>query len=385
MINCSLRNPRKARLAKAALPRMFPGFSKNKDHGKMSAAASLGSVLLWDVEGGLPQVDTFLYSEEPLVVAGGLLAVGLINTNVRNDCDPAYGLLYESVNKDNSSVRIGAIMGLGLAYAGCQKEEVAELLTPIVTDESTPMDVCAFAALSLGLVYCGTCHEESIQSIVQALMLRPEKDLEDPFAHLMCLGLGLMFLQRQQEVEATYEVAKTFPERISEYCQVVLDVCAYACSGNVLKVQALLAKCGEHRTTEESTEEDLWKLDAQSVACLGIAIIAMGEDLGRYMAIVHHDHLIQYGDNSVKLAIPLGLAMLHTSDPILEITDQLGRLSHDNSKKLPKLPAWHSVLSVPVQTMLAFGAPTSTVDELLLQRTESFVFSPRLARFSALG
>lgn len=307
---------------------------KNKDHGKMSAAASLGSVLLWDVEGGLPQVDTFLYSEEPLVVAGGLLAVGLINTNVRNDCDPAYGLLYESVNKDNSSVRIGAIMGLGLAYAGCQKEEVAELLTPIVTDESTPMDVCAFAALSLGLVYCGTCHEESVQSIVQALMLRPEKDLEDPFAHLMCLGLGLMFLQRQQEVEATLEVAKTFPERISEYCQVVLDVCAYACSGNVLKVQALLAKCGEHRTTGESTEEDSWKLDAQSVACLGIAIIAMGEDLGRDMAIRSYDHLIQYGDNSVKLAIPLGLAMLHTSDPKLEITDQLGRLSHDNSEEI---------------------------------------------------
>ena len=42
----------------------------------------------------------------------------------------------------------------------------------------------------------------------------------------------------------------------------LFDVCAYACSGNVLKVQALLAKCGEHRTTEESTEEDLWKLDA---------------------------------------------------------------------------------------------------------------------------
>ncbi len=30
---------------------------KNKDHGKMAAAASLGSVLLWDVEGGLPQID----------------------------------------------------------------------------------------------------------------------------------------------------------------------------------------------------------------------------------------------------------------------------------------------------------------------------------------
>ena len=101
-----------------------------------------------------------------------------------------------------------------------------------------------------------------------------------------------------------------------------------------MKVQALLAKCGEHRTTEESTEEDSWKLDAQSVACLGIAIIAMGEDLGRDMAIRSYDHLIQYGDNSVKLAIPLGLAMLHTSDPKLEITDQLGRLSHDNSEEI---------------------------------------------------
>ena len=76
---------------------------KNKDHGKMSAAASLGSILLWDVEDGLPRVDNYLYSMEQQVVAGGLLAVGLINVNVRNDCDPAYGLLYESVNKENVS------------------------------------------------------------------------------------------------------------------------------------------------------------------------------------------------------------------------------------------------------------------------------------------
>jgi hypothetical protein len=56
---------------------------KNKDHGKMSAAASLGSILLWDVEDGLPRVDNYLYSMEQQVVAGGLLAVGLINVNVK--------------------------------------------------------------------------------------------------------------------------------------------------------------------------------------------------------------------------------------------------------------------------------------------------------------
>lgn len=305
---------------------------KNKDHGKMSAAASLGSILLWDVEGGLPQVDAYLYSEEPNIVAGGLLAVGLINTNVRNDCDPAYGLLYESVTKENVSVRVGAIMGLGLAYAGTQKEEVSELLTEVIHDDTAPIEVVAFAALSLGLVFCGTCHEECVQAIVQTLMMRPEKDLESSFVHFLCLGLGLLFLQRQVEVEATLEVAKTLPPRISEYLQTVLDVCAYAGSGNVLKIQSLLAKCGEHPDTDD--EENEWVADPQSVATLGIALVAMGEELGADMAVRAYDHLIQYGDAAVKKAVPLAFALLHTSNPKLDVTDLLGRLSHDSNEEV---------------------------------------------------
>ena len=321
---------------------------KNKDHGKMSAAASLGSILLWDVEDGLPRVDNYLYSMEQQVVAGGLLAVGLINVNVRNDCDPAYGLLYESVSKEDSSVRIGAIMGLGLAYAGCQKEEVQELLVPIITDESIPMDVVAFAALSLGLVFVGTCHEECVQAIVQSLMLRPEKDLEHPFTKFLCLGLGLLFLQRQAEVEATLEVAKTLPPRVSEFLQVTLEVCAYAGSGNVLKVQAMLARCGEHPDLDgeetaaegdgaaagESGEEESkdWLADPQSIATLGVALIASGEELGADMAVRAYDHLIQYGEAAVRKACPIGLAMLHISNPKLQVTDVLGRLSHDSNE-----------------------------------------------------
>ena len=322
---------------------------KNKDHGKMSAAASLGSILLWDVEDGLPRVDNYLYSMEQQVVAGGLLAVGLINVNVRNDCDPAYGLLYESVNKENSSVRIGAIMGLGLAYAGCQKEEVQELLVPVITDDEAPMDVVAFAALSLGLVFVGTCHEECVQAIVQALMLRPEKDLEDPFAHFICLGLGLLFLQRQGEVEATLEVAKTLCPRVSNFCQVTLEACAYAGSGNVLKVQSLLARCGEHPDldgeeneggegaggeSQGESESKEWLADPQSVAAIGVALIASGEELGSDMAVRAYDHLIQYGDAAVRKAAPIGLALLHISNPKLQVTDVLGRLSHDSNEEV---------------------------------------------------
>lgn len=53
------------------------------------------------------------------------------------------------------------------------------------------------------------------------------------------------------------QIAKTLNERISKYCQVTLDSLAYAGTGNVLKVQELLAMCGEHIETDEGTT---WKV-----------------------------------------------------------------------------------------------------------------------------
>lgn len=46
----------------------------------------------------------------------------------------AYALLFESVNKEDPTIRIGAIMGLGLAYAGSQKEEVGSMSMSLVGD-----------------------------------------------------------------------------------------------------------------------------------------------------------------------------------------------------------------------------------------------------------
>ena len=64
----------------------------------MSAAASLGMLLLWDVDGGLSQIDKFLYSSDTNIKAGALLAVGVLNSGVRNECDPALALLTEYVD-----------------------------------------------------------------------------------------------------------------------------------------------------------------------------------------------------------------------------------------------------------------------------------------------
>lgn len=49
----------------------------------------------------------------------------------------------------------GSVIGLGIAYAGSAKEELLESLVPLVIDTSSN-EIGAYAALSLGLIFCGT-------------------------------------------------------------------------------------------------------------------------------------------------------------------------------------------------------------------------------------
>eukprot|EP00250_Pteridium_aquilinum_P033849 c6479_g1_i1 orf=630-3299(-) len=294
---------------------------KNKEHGKASAAASLGLITLWNVDDGLPHIDKFLYSNDVHVVAGALMGVGILNCGVRNECDPAYAVLYDFVGKEDPAVRIGAVIGLGLAYAGADKEEVYALLSPFIADSKNSLDLVAFSALSLGMIYVGSCHDGIAQAIIFALMERSEAELGDPLARFLCLGLGLLYLGKQDAVYASLEVAKTLNEKISKYLQVTLELCAYAGSGNVLLVQKFLAQCGEHTEKGESY---------QSSAVLGIALVAMAEELGSDMAIRSLEHLLQYGEQNIRRAVPLSLGILSISNPKINVMDTLSRLSHDS-------------------------------------------------------
>lgn len=77
----------------------------------MSAAASLGVVLLWGVDVGLPQIDKYLYSNEDFVVAGALLAIGLVTSGVRNESEPALALLSDYVENKKEVLRVAAVVG----------------------------------------------------------------------------------------------------------------------------------------------------------------------------------------------------------------------------------------------------------------------------------
>uniref|UniRef100_A0A7N1A1P3 RPN1 N-terminal domain-containing protein n=1 Tax=Kalanchoe fedtschenkoi TaxID=63787 RepID=A0A7N1A1P3_KALFE len=170
---------------------------KNKEHGKISAAASLGMISLWDVDAGLAQLDKYFHSSDNHAIAGALLGVGIVNCGVQSDCDPALALLSDYVGKEDPSIRIGAILGLGIAYAGAQHDLIRQTLTPILNDPKATLDIIAFTSISLGLIYVGSCNEEVAQAIIFALMDRSESELGDPLTRLLPLGLGLLYLGKQ--------------------------------------------------------------------------------------------------------------------------------------------------------------------------------------------
>lgn len=346
---------------------------KNKDHGMMSAAASLGSILLWNVEEGLTQIDKFLYSNEDYVKAGAALAVGILSSGVRNDADPALALLTEHVEGDSHIMKCAACTGLGIAYAGAAREDVMEVLVPVVENSgggpSTMMEV-SLAGLALGMIFVGSCDENVGGTIIQRLMEATDEELDHSHARFLCLGLALLFLGQLEKAEAMLEALRTIEHKIAKYGLIMLETCAYAGSGNVLKVQEMLHQCAEHLTEDA---------EHQMAAVLGIGLITVGEDVGAEMALRTYDHLLHYCELPIKRAVPLSLAALHISNPDFAVIDQLSRLSHDPDGEL----AQNAILGLGI---VSAGTNNSRVAGLLRQLSEFYskeaghVFCVRIAQ-----
>ncbi|KAF7299885.1 26S proteasome regulatory subunit RPN1 [Mycena chlorophos] len=306
---------------------------KNKDHGMMSAAASLGVSLLWDTDVGLSHIDN----------------------GIRTEADLAKGLIAEYV--DN-------------------KSNLLELLIPHISDDVT-MEIAGLAALSLGFIFVSSENGEITGTILQVLMEKAEradKSLDEKWARFMALGLGLLYLGLQDASDTTIETLKAIDHPIAKTAQVIVEACAFAGTGNVLKIQAMLHYCDEHIVEKKEEKKDEKKDDAaaappaagaganaaapapaatdastttpkegetreepkkqddtfQSFAVLAVSLISMGEEIGAEMALRQFHHLMHYGEPVIRKAVPLAIGLNSVSNPQLPILDTLSKYSHDN-------------------------------------------------------
>ena len=91
-------------------------------------------------------------------------------------------------------LRVGSILGLGLAYAGSNRSDVLKVLLPVLTDDKSSMEVVGVTAIALGLVAVGTTNQEVGEALVTTLLSKYAHQLKEPFAKFISLGLALTYL-----------------------------------------------------------------------------------------------------------------------------------------------------------------------------------------------
>ncbi|CAH6722615.1 26S proteasome regulatory subunit Rpn1p [[Candida] jaroonii] len=367
---------------------------KTKDAGITSTTASLGSIHQWDVNEGLQVLDKFTYSEEDEVKAGALLGMGILSSNVHDEVDAALALLQEYINDPRKILQSSAINGLGIAFAGTANEEVLSLLLPLISDLDIPLEISSLASLALGHVFVGTCHGDITSTILQTLLERDFSQLTNKFITLLSLGLGLLYMGKTEQVDDVLGTIDAIEHPISKTLKVLVNICAYAGTGNVLQIQSLLQMCtakptdqaaeekkleqseedtkpignsttandvdmedagegeineqsnnetndeepkdevkseSKDETKEEATEEEEEEADEmyKGFAVLGLALIAMGEDIGQDMVLRHFSHLMHYGNSLIRRSVPLAIGLTSTANPQMKVFETLSRYSHD--------------------------------------------------------
>lgn len=338
---------------------------KNKSHGMLSAAASLGMILLWDVETGFSTVDKYSFSTQNFIKAGAALADGILSSGITGDMDAAQALLSEHIDSSDNDLCISAILGLGIAYAGTAREDILEMLVPKMIDANSSIEIVAMTCLSLGLVYVGTGNDDISGSMIEAFLDCNNTELNDSVARLMCVGIGLLFIGQADNIEPTLQALDVIEHPIQKYLKLTVETCAYAGTGNVLCIQKLLTVAAEHLTQDDDSstteqpgtnaatqagqqqqqqqqntqtqqpstqtkDNSVYRTAFQDIAVLGISIVAIGEELSTEMVLRSLDHILQYGELNVRRIVPLALGLLSISNPRLTILDTLSKLSHDN-------------------------------------------------------
>jgi 26S proteasome regulatory subunit N1 len=122
---------------------------------------------------------------------------------------------------------------------------------------------------------------------------------------------------------------KTIEHPIGKQAEIMVDMCSYAATGNVLKIQTMLHHCSDHASkpksdekaenTEESEDseettaaetENKEKKDEtpadmtyQAFAVIGIALVAMGEDVGADMSLRQFNHLVRIATVSISFLV----------------------------------------------------------------------------------
>ena len=131
--------------------------------------------------------------------------------------------------------------------------------------------------------------------------------------------------------------------------------------------------------TEVSEEKENSLIDESCFAVLGIALIVLGEDIGKEMSLRHFGHLMHYGNEYIRRMVPLAMGLVSIADPQLKVVDTLTRFSHDSDLDV-------SMNSIFAMGLCGVGTNNARLAQLLRQlasyysREQDALFITRIAQ-----
>ncbi|CAB4254919.1 similar to Saccharomyces cerevisiae YHR027C RPN1 Non-ATPase base subunit of the 19S regulatory particle of the 26S proteasome [Maudiozyma barnettii] len=130
---------------------------------------------------------------------------------------------------------------------------------------------------------------------------------------------------------------------------------------------------------EKEEEKEAGLIEESCFAVLGVALIAIGEDIGKEMSLRHFGHLMHYGNEYIRRMVPLAMGLVSVADPQMKVFDTLTRFSHD-----PDLDV--SMNSIFAMGLCGVGTNNARLAQLLRQlasyysREQDALFITRLSQ-----
>ena len=214
--------------------------------------------------------------------------------------------------------------------------------------------------------------------------------LKDKWTRFMTLGLALLYFGQQEEVDVVLETLKVIEHPMSRPASVLAEICAWAGTGAVLKLQELLHICNEH-IEDDNDDDDKDKKDdeekkdrsgdqlVQAYAVLGLSLVGMGEEVGQEMVLRQFGHLMHYGEANIRKAVPLAMGLISPSNPQMKVYDTLSRYTHDTDSDV-------AINAIFAMGMLGAGTNNARLAQLLRQlasyyhRDPNALFMVRIAQ-----
>lgn len=318
----------------------------------MCATAGLGLVHLWDLDQGVVAVDKVLKhpaSKDDFRKAGALLALGLLGTRVHDVKQRALADLRqgaEAASTTSAAVRIGALLGLGLAHAGSCTGEVIQVLTSVLKEKATGHEVLVSAAIALGLVCVGSGNLGVAKALASTLKDRlPRLKGVVAFDKYYLLAIGLVFFGwRDKEEQQREGVLSLLPEPQRSTAITFADCCANVGCGNVVKIQRIFHVLGIGLINMDGNDEagpsegvrrslPVAEVDScQSMLVMGLALLTMGDPVGTDMVSRSLGHVLSHSaQGQVKAAALSTLALMFASSPPhVDLLDTVVKYSHDD-------------------------------------------------------